>query len=71
MIDVSTDGRTTRDDTRSEVTVTTGADGSYRKPVVWGLGTVSPGEGATISVRMTDPAGVAIYGAWINEGQRS
>lgn len=71
MIDVSTDGRTTRDDTRSEVTVTTGADGAYRKPVVWGLGMVPPSEGATISIRMTDPAGVSIYGAWINEGQRS
>lgn len=71
MIDVSTDGRTIRGDTRSEVTVRAGADGVYRKPVVWGLGMIPPGEGATISVRMTDPAGISIYGAWINEGQRS
>ncbi len=71
MVEVSTDGRTIRDDTRSEITLTLGADGRYQKPVMWGLGMVSPGEATTISIRMTDPAGVTIYGAWINEGQRS
>lgn len=71
MVDVSTDGRTTRDDTRSELTVTLGADGRYQKPVVWGLGMVPPGEATNITIRMTDPAGITIYGAWINEGQRS
>jgi hypothetical protein len=71
MVEVSTDGRTIRDDTRSEITLTLGADGRYQKPVMWGLGMVSPGEATNISIRMTDPAGVTIYGAWINEGQRS
>lgn len=71
MVDVSTNGRTTRDDTRSEITLTAGADGTYLKPVLWGLGMVPPGEGATISIRMTDPAGISLYGAWLNEGQRS
>lgn len=71
MIEVSTDGRTIRDDTRSEITITAGPDGRYQKPVMWGLGTVSPGEATNISLRLTDPVGLTIYGAWINEGQRS
>jgi hypothetical protein len=71
MVEISTDGRTIRDDTRSEVTVTAGPDGRYRKPVLWGLGMIPPGEGATISLRMTDPAGITFFGAWINEGQKS
>jgi len=71
MVTVSTDGRTTSDDTRSEITLTAGADGSYLKPVMWGLGMIPPGEGATITIRMTDPAGITFYGAWINEGQKS
>jgi hypothetical protein len=71
MVDVSTDGRNTRDDTRSELTVTLGADGRYQKPVVWGLGMVPPGEATNITIRMTDPVGITINGAWINEGQRS
>lgn len=71
MIEVSTDGRTIRDDTRSEITITAGPDGRYQKPVMWGLGMVSPGEATNISLRLTDPVGLTIYGAWINEGQRS
>ncbi len=71
MVEISTDGRTIRDDSRSEITLQLGADGRYQKPVMWGLGMVPPGEATNISIRMTDPAGVTIYGAWINEGQRS
>ena len=71
MIEISTDGRTIRDDTRSEITLTLGPDGRYQKPVMWGLGMVPPGEATNISIRMTDPVGMTIYGAWINEGQRS
>jgi hypothetical protein len=71
MVEVSTDGRVIRDDTRSEITLSLGADGRYQKPVMWGLGMVPPGEATNISIRMTDPAGITIYGAWINEGQRS
>ncbi len=71
MVEISTDGRTIRDDTRSEITLTLGADGRYQKPVMWGLGMVPPGEATNISIRMTDPAGMTIYGAWINEGQCS
>ena len=71
MVTVSTNGRTTSDDTRSEITLTAGADGTYLKPVMWGLGMIPPGEGATITIRMTDPVGVTLYGAWLNEGQKS
>lgn len=71
MVDVSTDGRTTRDDTRSEITLQLGADGRYQKPVVWGLGMIPPGEATNITIRLTDPVGLTIYGAWVNEGQRS
>lgn len=71
MVEVSTDGRNIRDDTRSEIMLQLGADGRYQKPCMWGLGMVPPGEAANISIRMTDPVGLTIYGAWINEGQRS
>lgn len=71
MVEISTDGRTIRDDTRSEITLQAGPDGRYQKPVMWGLGMVPPGEATNISIRMTDPAGITLYGAWLNEGQRS
>jgi len=71
MIDISTDGRTQRDDSRAQVTVTAGADGTYRKPVLWGLGMIPPGEGATITFTLTDPVGMSLAGGWLNEGQRS
>jgi hypothetical protein len=70
MIDISGDGRTQRDDSRSEVTVDIGADGRFEKPVLWGLGDFSPGEGATITLRLTDPIGLSLAGAWMNEGAR-
>lgn len=71
MVEVSTNGRTISDDGRSEIMLQLGADGVYRKPVMWGLGMVPPGEATNISIRMTDPVGISINGAWINEGQRS
>lgn len=71
MIDISTDGRTDRDDQRSEIQLELGADGVYRKPTVWGLGLMPPGEGATITFRLTDPIGLSFSGAWLNEGERS
>lgn len=71
MIDIGTDGRNTRDDSRSEISLQIGADGVYRKPVFWGLGMIPPGEGATISLRLTDPIGLTLFGSWLNEGQRS
>lgn len=71
MVTLSTDGRSYVDDTRSEVILTAGADGTYLKPVLWGLGMIPPGEGATISFRLTDPVGMTLYGGWLNEGQRS
>lgn len=70
MVDVSTDGRSDRDDTRTEIMLDIGPDGTFRKPVLYGLGMIPPGEGATITIRMTDPIGLALYGAWINEGER-
>jgi len=71
MIDISTDGRSDRDDQRTEVQLAIGADGVYRKPTLWGLGLMPPGEGATITFRLTDPIGLSFSGAWLNEGERS
>ena len=71
MVTVSTDGRNTEDTNRNEVTLQTGIEGTYLKPVLWGLGMIPPGEGATITIRMTDPVGLTLYGAWLNEGQKS
>lgn len=70
MIDVTTDGRKDRDDTRAEIMLPVGADGVHAKPTLWGLGMASPGEGMTITITYTDPIGLTIYGAWINEGQQ-
>lgn len=71
MVTLSTDGRSTQDVVRNEVTLQLGGEGTYVKPTIWGLGMIPPGEGATITIRMTDPAGVTFYGAWINEGPKS
>lgn len=71
MIDISTDGRSDRDDRRSQVMLDIGADGIYRKPTVWGLGLMPPGEAATITMTLTDPIGLSFSGVWLNEGPRS
>lgn len=71
MVDISTNGRTDRDDNRSEIMLDIGPDGTFRKPVLYGLGMIPPGEGMTITLRLTDPIGLALYGAWINEGERA
>ncbi|MEM1103534.1 MAG: hypothetical protein AAGH48_05465 [Pseudomonadota bacterium] len=69
MVDISSDGISDRDHKRGEMVMGLGSDGEYRKPVCWGLGgPFSPAEGVTLGIRMTDPAGVALYGAWFNEG---
>lgn len=70
MIDISGDGRTDRDDTRSEEVIEIGPDGTYLKPTLWGLGDFTPGEGATITLKLTDSIGLSLYGAWFDEGQR-
>lgn len=69
MIDVSNNGVSVRDDSHSEIMLPVGADGTYLKPTAWGLGAVAPGEGVTIGLRLTDPVGMSLYGAWLNEGQ--
>jgi hypothetical protein len=70
MVDISGDGRTQRDDSHAEVTVEIGPDGKFDKPTLWGLGDFGPGEGATITLRVTDPIGMSMAGAWFNEGQQ-
>lgn len=70
MIDISTDGRSDRDDSHAEIMLDIGPDGTFEKPTLWGLGDVSPGEGMTITLRLTDPIGLSLMGAWVNEGQK-
>lgn len=70
MIDISGNARDQRDDTRAEIMLTAGPDGTYIKPTLWGVGLMAPAEGLTITIRWTDPAGITFYGAWINEGQK-
>lgn len=69
MVDVATDGRSDRDDTRAETTIQVGKNGKFDKPTLWGLGDMPAGESATITLRLTDPIGLSLCGAWFNEGQ--
>jgi hypothetical protein len=51
-----------------ERVVSLGRAGNYRtRPTIWRLGIATPANGLIVKVRLPDPAGYAIAGAWVNE----
>lgn len=71
MISFSTDARAVPSDGRNALIVDMPPVGNYWKPTIWGLGQMTPSEGMLAHISVSDPLGVAIHGAWINEGQAS
>jgi hypothetical protein len=71
LISFSTDARAVPSANRSPVLVDMPPVGNYWKPTIWGLGQMTPSEGMLAHVSVSDPLGVTIHGAWVNEGQVS
>ena len=71
LISFSTDARAVPGNNRNTLIVDMPPVGNYWKPTIWGLGQMTPSEGMMAHVSVSDPLGVAIHGAWINEGQVS
>ena len=71
MVSFSDNARVAPDASRSSVHLDIPPVGRYYKPTIWGVGVMTPSEGMLVHLSVSDPLGVALYGAWVNEGQVS
>jgi len=69
MVSFSESARAVPGQSRNAITVDIPAQGNYEKPTIWGVGLMTPSEGLMVQMSVSDPLGISLYGAWINEGQ--
>ena len=71
IVSFSDDARAVPDVKRNPVYLDIPVQGRYYKPTIWGVGLMAPAEGMLVHMSVSDPVGIALYGAWVNEGQMS
>lgn len=69
MLDLSESARAMNDNGRAGIHLEAPLIGEYHKPTLYGLGLMKSSEGLLVQISVSDPVGVGLYGAWINEGQ--
>lgn len=71
LLSFSDDARAVPSANRNTILLDIPPVGNYWKPTIWGLGLMTPSEGMLVHVSVSDPLGVALHGAWVNEGSAS
>lgn len=69
MVSFSESARVVPGEGRNQIILDIPPVGRYHKPTIWGVGLMTPSEGMLVQMSVSDPLGITLYGAWVNEGQ--